>query len=118
MVSQVSLFIKGKVLWNQRIYTYAEFLEFYEEVKMEKGETKLKDFFTTGWGKNAVRYLKNGATIKVLIDTIPFSLSKREWAIEVSQGAPKSHSAHPYLRPVSSTGSASPSIPYTFGWKL
>jgi hypothetical protein len=58
---------------------------------MEKGETKLKGFFTTGWGKNAVRYLKNGATIKVLIDATPFSLLKREGTIEVTRGAPKSH---------------------------
>ncbi len=58
---------------------------------MEKRETKLKDFFTTGWGKNAARYLKNGATIKVLIDTTPYSLSKQEGTIQVSQGVPKSH---------------------------
>jgi hypothetical protein len=58
---------------------------------MGKGEMKLKDYFATGWGKNAVRYLKNGATIKVVIDTAPFSLSKRDGKIEVSQGAPKSH---------------------------
>jgi hypothetical protein len=58
---------------------------------MEKGEMMLKDYFTTGWGKNAVRYLKNGATIKVVIDTAPFSLSKHDGKIEVSEGAPKNH---------------------------
>ena len=52
---------------------------------------KLKDFFTTGWGKNAVRFLKNGAAIKVVIDTTPFSLSKRDGKIEVTHGAPQSH---------------------------
>ncbi len=58
---------------------------------MEKGERKLRDFFTTGWGRNAVRYLKNGATIKVLIDGTPFFISKVEGAVEVSPGDPKSH---------------------------
>ena len=58
---------------------------------MEKGEARLKNYFTNGWGKNAVRYLKDGASIKVLIDKAPFSLSKREGTIEVSPGAPKSH---------------------------
>ncbi len=58
---------------------------------MEKGERKLRDFFTTGWGRNAARYLKNGATIKVLIDGNPFSISKVEGTIEVSPGDPKNH---------------------------
>lgn len=58
---------------------------------MEKAETRLEEFFTTGWGKNAARCLKEGATIKVLIDTAPFSLSKREGTIEVRQGAPETH---------------------------
>ncbi len=58
---------------------------------MEKGEMKLKEFFSKGWGKNAARYLKDGAAIKVLIDAAPFSLSKREGMIDITQGVPKSH---------------------------
>jgi hypothetical protein len=50
-----------------------------------------EDFLNKGWGKRATRYLKNGATFKVLIDSEPFSLSKSEGKMVMSPGIPKDY---------------------------
>lgn len=62
-----------------------------EEKKIEERAEKLKGFFTAGWGRNAARYLKEGATIKVLIDGAPFSLIKRREGVDLLPGAPEHH---------------------------
>jgi hypothetical protein len=58
---------------------------------MENGIQGLESFLNTGWGKRATRYLKEGATFKVLIDKEAFSLSKYEGKMEMSPGIPKDY---------------------------
>jgi hypothetical protein len=50
-----------------------------------------ENFLNTGWGKKATKYLKEGATFKILIDEKPFSLSKREGKMTMSPGTPANY---------------------------
>jgi hypothetical protein len=54
-------------------------------------DNKFKDYLNTGFGKRATHLLREGATIKVLVDKAPFSLSKHEGKMEMSPGDPKSY---------------------------
>jgi hypothetical protein len=49
------------------------------------------DFLNTGWGKRATQYLKEGATLKVLIGEKLFSLSKKQGKMEMSAGVPENY---------------------------
>jgi hypothetical protein len=58
---------------------------------MESTLTGFKDYLNTGWGKRATHLLREGATIKVLVDKSPFFLSKHEGKMEMTPGDPKSY---------------------------
>ena len=56
---------------------------------MKNASTSFLEYLNTGWGKAATRFLKDGATFKVLVDGEPFSLLKHEGKMEIKPGAPK-----------------------------
>ena len=69
----------------------------------------LEDFLNTGWGKEATKFLREGAVLKILVDQEPFSLTKREDKMEMTPGIPENYSV---LLEISS-----PAIEYLSGSK-
>lgn len=57
---------------------------------METVENALTEFLNNGWGKKASRFLKEGATFKVVLDQKSFSLLKQDQKMEMNPGTPES----------------------------
>jgi hypothetical protein len=58
---------------------------------MGNGSKSFEEFLNTGWRKTATTYLRDGVTLKVLVDEDPFSLSNHEGKVVMSPGAPKNY---------------------------
>ena len=56
---------------------------------MEAALNDFLEFLNNGWGKKATRYLKPGATFKVMVDENPYSLSKDDGKMELNPGSPE-----------------------------
>jgi len=79
------------------------------ETEMRNVVKGLEDFLNTGWGKEATKFLREGAVLKILVDQEPFSLTKKEDEMEMTPGIPENYSV---LLEISS-----PAIEYLFGSK-
>ena len=66
-------------------------IELSRETEMRNVLKGLEDFLNTGWGKEATKFLREGAVLKVLVDQEPFSLTKREDKMEMTPGIPENY---------------------------
>ena len=52
---------------------------------METAENVLTEFLNKDWGKKASRFVREGATFKVVLDQKPFSLLKHDQKMEMRE---------------------------------
>ena len=58
---------------------------------MEALVNKLAEFFVTGWGRSATKFLKDGAAFKLVIGEEPFSLRKIAGEIVINSEDPQNY---------------------------